>query len=492
MTETSSIEKSQNDKKVTSMKSIPLVGENISNLSLNEISMVNNVSSSSIDILPSLLLMESVVENPRKTVVYENVKMTTQTQATDQEILEIFKSFDKDNDNSISIDELEKVLRSFDIPISQFEVSRLFAQMDSDNDSFIKIDEFIKFYRKRENDLLSVYNKLCSSNNTLSANSLRIAINELGMKASDEEIRKFILHVDKNHDGLVTFQEFVPYLLLLPSNNALAEFDNLKRQIGYIDFGQQEYTAPIESKQKKKKNLLGSSTISFISGGLAGIVSRTGTSPMDRLKVLMQSGKSDMPTSINEGLKKIYHQGGIKAFFRGNGVNCCKAAPETGIKMMFFEIFKGLFSKDAGAINMQERFIAGGFAGALTQTIVYPMETIKTRFAVSTPGFYNSIYSCVNKIIKQEGYSSLYRGLTISIFGVVPYAGIDLMLNSFIKENVSKYYDEKKEQPGVVSFLITGMISSTIAMSLTYPISLIKTRLQVSGMKLYFYIYLLF
>jgi solute carrier family 25 phosphate transporter 23/24/25/41 len=455
------------------------VVENNSNSSSKEIPITNNVSSSSIDKLPSKKISASTEVETRN-----NVKMSSQIKATNEEIFEIFKSFDKDNDNIISIDELEKVLHSFDIPISQFEVGRLFSQMDSDHDSIIKIDEFIKFYRKRENDLLSVYNKLCSPNNTLSANSLRIAINELGMKASDEEIRKFILQCDKNHDGLVTFQEFVPYLLLLPSNNALAEFDNLKRQIGYIDFGHPEYTAPIE-----EKHLFGSSTISFISGGLAGIVSRTGTSPIDRLKVLMQSGKSDMPTSINEGLKKIYGQGGLKAFFRGNGVNCCKAAPETGIKMMFFEIFKELVSKDVGAINIQERFIAGGLAGALTQTIVYPMETIKTRFAVSTPGLYSSIYSCINKIIKQEGYISFYRGLTISILGVVPYAGIDLMLNSLIKENFSKYYDQNKEQPGVTSYLIAGMISSTVAMSLTYPISLIKTRLQVSGMKLCHYFF---
>jgi solute carrier family 25 (mitochondrial phosphate transporter), member 23/24/25/41 len=45
-------------------------------------------------------------------------------------------------------------------------------------------------------------------------------------------------------------------------------------------------------------------------------------------------------THITDLVKDIYGQGGFKAFFKGNGVNCIKIGPETSIKFFMFDFIK--------------------------------------------------------------------------------------------------------------------------------------------------------
>merc|ERR1712032_986358 len=66
--------------------------------------------------------------------------------------------------------------------------------------------------------------------------------------------------------------------------------------------------------------------------------------------------------------------------------------------------------------------------------------------------------------------------------GLVPYAGIDLTVMSLVKDATTSYFEARQSEPGAAALLSCGMISSTVAMSFTYPLNLIRTRLQASGM----------
>ena len=66
--------------------------------------------------------------------------------------------------------------------------------------------------------------------------------------------------------------------------------------------------------------------------------------------------------------------------------------------------------------------------------------------------------------------------------GIVPYAGIDLAVNSLLKDVASRMYRSRGEEPGVSAVLACGMLSSTCGMLCTYPLNLVRTRLQASGM----------
>ena len=53
-------------------------------------------------------------------------------------------------------------------------------------------------------------------------------------------------------------------------------------------------------------------------------------------------------------------------------------------------------------------------------------QVLKTRLALGKTGQYHGMYDCARQILKREGLRGLYRGLTPSLVGIIPYAGIDL------------------------------------------------------------------
>ena len=57
------------------------------------------------------------------------------------------------------------------------------------------------------------------------------------------------------------------------------------------------------------------------------------------------------------------------------------------------------------------------------QGIIYPMEVVQTRLAVSPRNTYSGISDALNKIVKLEGSRALFRGLTPTMIGILPYAG---------------------------------------------------------------------
>ncbi len=61
------------------------------------------------------------------------------------------------------------------------------------------------------------------------------------------------------------------------------------------------------------------------------------------------------------------------------------------------------------------------------QFITYPLDTIRTRLAVSGPGVYEGIFHAVHLMRRDEGYRAFYRGLAPSMIGILPYAGEWLM-----------------------------------------------------------------
>jgi solute carrier family 25 (mitochondrial phosphate transporter), member 23/24/25/41 len=122
----------------------------------------------------------------------------------------------------------------------------------------------------------------------------------------------------------------------------------------------------------ERKTLLATLAFKAYSGSVAGGISRTATAPLDRLKTLMQASPPGQPSrGMLAGLRSIYAEGGMGAFFRGNTANVLKIAPETSIKFISFDLLKGYVARDRGNATGAERFVAGGGAGAIGQVAVY-------------------------------------------------------------------------------------------------------------------------
>ena len=221
----------------------------------------------------------------------------------------------------------------------------------------------------------------------------------------------------------------------------------------------------------------------FLSGALAGFVSRTATAPADRVKVLMQAGNrgsSGSSASIRATAAKIYKEGGLQSFWRGNGANVVKIMPESAFKFYFNDFFKARIVADPDNVAQHERLVAGSLAGIASQSTIYPMEMVKTRLAVSEAGTYAGIVDCARSIVRTEGAGALYKGLAASNIGIIPYAGVDLGMYGMLKEHFRKRHPDT--EPKWYEFFAIGCVSSFSGVTVAYPLQLIRTKLQSSGL----------
>lgn len=82
---------------------------------------------------------------------------------------------------------------------------------------------------------------------------------------------------------------------------------------------------------------------SFLAGGLAGAVSRTVVSPLERLKILFQvqsKGREAYKMSIWKALGKMWREEGWRGFMAGNGTNCIRIVPYSAVQFGAFNFYK--------------------------------------------------------------------------------------------------------------------------------------------------------
>ncbi len=171
--------------------------------------------------------------------------------------------------------------------------------------------------------------------------------------------------------------------------------------------------------------------------------------------------------------------------FRGNGTNCLKVAPEMSLKLLSFDLLKNKISKDPGNITVTERLLAGAGAGLISQSVVYPLDTIRTRMSIAPADKpYKSIWDCAVQTYKQQhpgGIRNFYGGVVPSSIGILPYAGIDLCLNSYLKDLASAHLKKQNREVSVPLLLGCGILSSSVATICTFPVNTIRVKAQFSG-----------
>lgn len=72
---------------------------------------------------------------------------------------------------------------------------------------------------------------------------------------------------------------------------------------------------------------------SLFCGGIAGVLSRTLTSPLEVVKVLAQVGTPESRVGFFRSFNRVYKSEGLKAFWKGNGISCLRLVPYSAIQL---------------------------------------------------------------------------------------------------------------------------------------------------------------
>jgi len=238
--------------------------------------------------------------------------------------------------------------------------------------------------------------------------------------------------------------------------------------------------------------------IDFAAGGISGAVAKTGTAPIERVKLIIQtqdanplikSGQVARYTGIGNCFTRVYQEQGLGAFWRGNFTNVIRYFPTQAFNFAFKDTIKALFPKYSPKKEFFFFFLtnmaSGGLAGAGSLCIVYPLDYARTRLASdvgSGKRSFNGLADCLKKTASgPSGFLGLYNGFGVSVAGIIPYRGVYFgMFDSLM--GINPY----KSDRGVVGLLSKFAIAQATAITAgyaSYPFDTIRRRLQMQSDK---------
>ncbi|KAE9599596.1 putative mitochondrial carrier protein [Lupinus albus] len=414
-------------------------------------------------------------------VTMDHVLMASQEtrEAREMRIQILFGFFDKENCGYLDYAHIEAGLLALQIPTEYKYAKDLFNACDTNNDGHVDYQEFKRYMDNKEIELYRIFQAIdVEHNGCILPEELWEALVRAGIQIDDEELAHFVERVDKDNDGVITFGEWRDFLLLYPHEATIENIYHYLERICMVDIGEHSVIPAGISKHLHASRYL-------IAGGVAGAASRTATAPLDRLKVVLQV--QTKRAHIMPAVKDIWKEGRFLGFFRGNGLNVLKVAPESAIRFYTYEMMKTFIANakgeeakaDVGAIG---RLFSGGIAGAVAQTAIYPMDLVKTRLQTYAceSGRIPSLGTLSKDILVQEGPRAFYRGLVPSILGIIPYAGIDLAVYETFKD-MSKKYILHDGEPGPLIQLGCGTVSGALGATCVYPLQVVRTRMQAQS-----------
>ncbi|XP_063796185.1 mitochondrial adenyl nucleotide antiporter SLC25A24 [Pseudophryne corroboree] len=397
---------------------------------------------------------------------------------THSKYADLFHQLDINKDGKVDILELQQGLKAMGMAVGAGAEEKIVAAGDTNKDGQLDFGEFMKYLEDHEKKMKIAFTSLDKNKDgKIEASEIMNSLKTLGINISPDHANKILKSMDADGTLTVDWNEWRDHFLFNPATD-IQEIIRYWKHSTVLDIGD-SLTIPDEFTEEEKKT--GQWWKHLVAGGLAGAVSRTGTAPLDRLKVMMQVHGTKGNTNMLAGLRQMVKEGGIRSLWRGNGVNVIKIAPETAMKFWAYDQYKKLFTSESGKLGTAERFIAGSLAGATAQTSIYPMEVMKTRLAVGKTGQYNGMFDCAKKILKKEGVRAFYKGYLPNILGIIPYAGIDLAIYETLKNAWLQKYATDSANPGVMVLLGCGTVSSTCGQLASYPLALIRTRMQAQA-----------
>ncbi|CAK6982674.1 calcium-binding mitochondrial carrier protein SCaMC-2-A [Scomber scombrus] len=350
---------------------------------------------------------------------------------------------------------------------------------ENDADVQLEFDEFVQYLQDYEKDLKLVVKSLDRKNaGRVDAKEFMQSLWEIGVHISPRHAEKALNSMDKSGMITISSKDWSSYPMVEKAEN-IPEIILYWKHSTIFDVGE-NLMVPDDFTIEEK--MTGMWWRHLVAGGAAGAVSRTVTAPLDRVKVMMQVyGSRTNNMCIMSGLMQMIKEGGTRSLWRGNGVNIIKIAPESALKFMAYEQIKRLIGSDKETLSILERFAAGSMAGVMAQSTIYPMEVLKTRLALRTTGQYSGITDCAKQIFRREGLSAFYKGYIPNMLGIIPYAGIDLAVYETLKNSYLQQYGTNSTDPGVLVLLACGTVSSTCGQLASYPLALVRTRMQAQA-----------
>lgn len=199
-----------------------------------------------------------------------------------------------------------------------------------------------------------------------------------------------------------------------------------------------------KEKENKLKLISNNPTLKLlICGGASGICATLCVFPLDVIKTRIAASSNATYSGMFDTTVKLYHEGGLRIFYRGIQASLSSAVPNCGLNLTAYETLKKIFSgstcvDNAKLLTTPMLMLIGGLSAMFSSTILYPLQTIQSRIIMGTTiylkkpyqnAYFNDLTNKENKraglikLAKQtfraEGFKGFYKGYCPGISKII-------------------------------------------------------------------------
>lgn len=177
------------------------------------------------------------------------------------------------------------------------------------------------------------------------------------------------------------------------------------------------------------KDLIGSAGVNFFCGGMSGIVAVLVCQPLDVIRTRLVWQENFVYRGMFHAILQMIKENGIRTFYKGVVPALAMVYPYAGFHFAFYGFFRNSFKKLSGqdVPGKISQLVCGAASGVCSKLILLPTDNVKKRLQVA--GFQGNttfcgVYDCFRSVVKEQGYSALYRGASAALIKSGVVAGI--------------------------------------------------------------------
>ncbi|XP_071454337.1 mitochondrial basic amino acids transporter [Hetaerina americana] len=238
--------------------------------------------------------------------------------------------------------------------------------------------------------------------------------------------------------------------------------------------------------------------LDFAAGCLGGCAGVLVGHPLDTIKVRLQTQDFRNPQykGTYHCFKSILQTEKVAGLYKG------MSSPMAGVAFVnaiVFGVYGNVQRKLPDPDAVSSHFVAGSSAGFAQSFICSPMELAKTRLQLQGQGQTSSPYGitssssgprpvlryknpldCLVQVAQTEGWrKGVFRGLGMTLTREIPGCGTYFLSYELLTRRVNHWSGSK--ELSTFQMAMAGGIAGTISWILTYPVDVLKSRLQADG-----------
>ena len=289
----------------------------------------------------------------------------------------------------------------------------------------------------------------------------------------DEARLEELFHPGKNAAGEISYDEFRHALLFLNPTDFALFADDWMHYASADDLG----TSHASTHPTTKATTKGPPTwLNGLAGAISAAISRTAVAPLERLRFQMITDGAKYGGSSLACLRGIAAEEGVKAFWRGNGVNMIRIFPQNGL-MFFAKPAIGKKMKAFVPDPFYGSMLSGMAAGCVSASAIYPLDVVRLRMT-TTPGLYKGVIDGFKTIAAKEGPAALFRGIAYANLWAVPYTGALFATADFLK---AQYSARTGAKPTALVGVAVGAVAGAVSTTVGFPLESARRKMQAQG-----------